>query len=626
MGMKRAFRTVSAILLLAALCFVAVAAGVVVLQSDAPFARAQAAPDTKETEEKSAEEQPDKPVDLFADLPTDGMIEGVVPEKTTKVAVLRAANVNSINDVPENDLSSSDQHIAEGLHLMLEQKLQYLPQIITENAEGRVTRFGARLRDPDVPHAGDKEIVGRKNARLNEGLETFNADMLLVLSFVPGEEGTIGLVYRYSADKGVHESTEWTFGKIGKPEPDSVTRQLEAVVDALVDGVGVSCEHAPVPRLVMTDKALRAFARMTIAFKAGNATEAWVEYESLLKYDSRAGRSAHYAMEMFQALAQEQSNAQENQKYLHRAIKAGRDALAHVPNDTHIRGRLGWNGAMHFGRMQFGRKAIEQALQVQPANMNEIERYLTVYQIESVSKQNDWLIKYAMPKIKNGQIEAAIGLNLFNRGEYAEAVDWYKKAQAIAPGEFEVQLSAGLCGFYKAETLAKELARDEARIAYADATDALKVAIRIDQQEVPYVYDYYVRAATHGYTQLPTQADDLEEIFLVQTVLTALQSSSRTFQWDRLVKDVLGAQKRLLKATVKEVEPDDELYLLKLMARLRLSFTDQDTDDVIHTLWLTKEAGYRPEIYYAYMNSFAPLVHEYEPAEPDPPEEGESAD
>lgn len=600
-SMRRAFRTVFVLILLLAMFLVVTSAGYVGVRAQDDVAK------PKE--------------DLFADLPTEGMVEGVVPTATTKVVVLRAANLGSNNDYPEEDLGSSDRYIAEGLYLMLEQQLQYLPQIVGENQAERVRRFGARLRHEGVPHAGDKEIVGRKHARLDEGLKTFAADVLFVLSYVPGEEGAAGLAYRYSAEKGVHAPNEWTFGKIGKPEPDSVVRQLEGVVTALCDGVGVATEHAPIPRLAVSDKALRAFARMTLAFRSGAMTEAWVEYETLTGADPRAGRAAHYAMEMFLALAQEQSNAAESNKYGHMALRAGREALKHVPNDTHIRGRLGWIGALHYGRADFGRKAIEQALKVQPANIDEIERYLTVYEIEDLEKQIAWLESYALPKVKNGRAEAVIALQYFTRGHYAKGMEWYQKALKIAPGEFDTQLSAGLCGFYTAEVLAKARDNDKARIAYADATDALKTALRIDMQEVPYLYDFYVRAATHDYTRLPTQAEDLEELFLVQSVLTALQSSSRTFQWDRLVKDVLPAQKRLLKESVAETTPEDELYILKLMARLRLSFNDQDTDDVVHTLWLIKQSGYRPEIYGGYMNSFAPIVNEYKPQSEEPKED-----
>jgi len=597
--MKRAARTVFVFILMLAMFFVVVSAGVIRVHADG--GRGDDA--------------------LFTDLPTEGMVEGKVPSGFTKVVVLRAPNVGSPNDDPAEDLKTADRYIAEGLSLMLEQQIQYRPQLTTDNAVDRVRRFNARLADPEVPHAGDKEFEGRKHARLDEGLKTFNADVLFVLSFVHQDDGALGLVYRYSADTGVHAASEWAFGKLGTPEPDTVTRRLEGVVGSLCEGVGEQTEHAPVPPLVTSDKALRLFARMTLSFTDGRITEAWIEYEALLKADPRAGRSAHYAMEIFLALSEEQSNGAENVNYLQRAIKAGREALKHVPNDTHIRGRLGWIGGMHFNRMGFARKAIEQALKVQPTNINEIERYLAIYKVEDAAAQVEWLKTHALPRINDGSVERVIATLVFNRGDYAGGVDWYKKAQAIAPGDFETQLSAGLCGFYKAEKLAKARSQDEARDAYADATDSFRAALRIDMQEVAYLYEFYVRAATHEYTWLPTNSDDLTELFLVQAALTGLQSNSRTFQWDRLVKDILGVQKRLLKEVVEAPDPQDELYVLKLIARLRLSSAAQDADGVVHSLWLIKQAGYRPDLYIDYMRTFGPIVDEYKPPAEEKPDQ-----
>ena len=599
------------VFLLLATCVAVACAGVFLVQSthEAPV-RAQG--------EQPAPNQPEeaKDDDAFAELPAEGLFEGTVPQATTKVVVLHAANVDSLNDHPKDDLKSADRYIAQGLTLMLDQQVQYMPELITENAASRVERFGARLRHPDVPHAGDAEIAGTKHARLDEGLKTFNADVLFIVSFVPGDEGAKGLVYRYAAGKGVHAERSWDFGKLGKPEPDSVTLQLEGIVAGLCDGYAAS-EHAPIPRLVHSDKALRAFARMTLALADGDATEGWIEYETLMSADERAGRSAHYAMEMFLALADQQSNARENRKYLIKAMEAGRNALKHVPNDTHIRGRLGWIASTHFGRYDFGRMAIEQALKVQPANTNEIERYLSVYMIDSADAQLAWLKEYALPKVKTGRMELTIATLLFNTGDYPGGVEWYKKALTIAPGDFETQLSAGLCGFYKGRALAKARKKKEAAEAYNDAVDALRAALRIDPQEVAYLYDYYVRASTHEFTRLPPDADDRDELFLVQAVLTALQSNSRSFKWDRLVKEVLPVQKRLLRATIEEAEPTDDLYVLKLLAGLRIAIVDKDNDGVVHTLWLMKEAGFRPELYVAYMNSFGPVVNEYQPETPD---------
>ncbi|MBZ0135463.1 MAG: hypothetical protein K8I27_03690 [Planctomycetes bacterium] len=552
--------------------------------------------------------------DLFAELSGEGLHEGKIPARTTKVVVLHAPNLDSIEDAPENDLKGDDRHIAEGLGLMLEQRIQYLPQLRSENVVDRVRRFYGRLRHPDVPRAGDSEFVGRKQARLDEGLKTFGADLLFVVSFVPGQE-TRGLVYRYSAEKGAHSPTAWTFGKPGSPEPESVASRLEEVASALCEGVGEQIEHAPVPRLVASDKALLAFARMTLAYKSGNAAGAWIEYEELRRHDPRCGRAAHYAMEVFLALAQEQSGA-EAAKYPLLAVKAGREALKHVPNDTHIRGRMCWIAAMHCNRFEFARKGMLQALKVQPANANEIERYLTVYETDSLARQLEWIHEYAAPKIKYGWVELLLGHKYFNSGDYARGVEWYAKGVTVNPRDFELQVGAGLCGFYYARTLAKENRQDEAREAFADAIDALRIAIRIDPQEVAYVYDYYVRSATHEFAWLPTNPQDLEELFLVQTVMTGLESSSRTWQWDRLVADILPTQKRLLRDTVKQAVPDDELYILKLLARLRLAGMDRDTDDVIHTLWLIKQSGFRPSLYNDYMNSFGEVVHKYEPEPP----------
>jgi tetratricopeptide (TPR) repeat protein len=390
-----------------------------------------------------------------------------------------------------------------------------------------------------------------------------------------------------------------------------MTRRLEQAVGGLCKDLA-EVEHAPVPRLVISDRALRAFATMTASFREGDMDGAWLAYADLLREDPRCGRAGMFAMEMFLALAQTQSGEQ-NAELLRKAIKAGRDALKHVPNDTHIRGRLGWILAMHFNRGGLGALTLRQALKVQPGSMDEIERLLAVWKVDDRDAQIEWLKEYAAPKVKDGRVELLVGNTLYGQGDYAGGVEWYARGIAIAPGDYELRLSAGMCGFYLGQSLARQLRHDDARAAFADATENMRAALRVDSLEVKWLYDYYVRNATANFSSLPTNPEELTELFLVQAVLTGLESNSRTKTWDRLVADVINVQKRLLRAEVREARPDDALYALKLMARLRLANVDQDTDEMIHTLWLMRHAGLRPQLYHDYNARYGALVDDYTP-------------
>jgi hypothetical protein len=124
-----------------------------------------------------------------------------------------------------------------------------------------------------------------------------------------------------------------------------------------------------------------------------------------------------------------------------------------------------------------------------------------------------------------------------------------------------------------------------------------------------------VRVATHDFTHLPTGQADLERLFLSQAVVNGLEPNSRTWQWDRLVKDVLAVMRRTLRETCKEAKPGDEHYEIKLMARLQFAYADLDNDEIIHTLWVMRGYGLRTNFYNDLMNRFASLVDEYAPKE-----------
>ncbi|MCB9935642.1 MAG: hypothetical protein H6840_08100 [Planctomycetes bacterium] len=574
---------------------------------------------------KAVDLTPRGPDELFTALPDVGF-EGKVPARQYKAVVLRVPNADSPNDTPDEDLSSNERAIAGGLELMLDQSLEYLPQVYYESNLARVTRYYAMLRRGDTPRVGAEVKLGQKSQSLEAAARTFNADLVFTLSFKPGagELPARALAARYRRGEGFERAQEWEFGKLGKPEADSVIRLLEANVAELCSGIGaevgedgtpVEFPHAPIPRLVSQDKALRDYVGMRDALNTGKLAEALFAYEDVLKRDPGCGRAALFGMEIYRALAETQTDTAEHERYRNRAIEIGREALKCNPDDVLIRGRLCWNAATHYNRFEFAQQGLKQAMKVQPANVELFGWWLTAWSIEDRVKQAEWLIENALPRVNDGRIELILGNLYYGSGDYAKGIEWYRKGVAIAPLEHELQLSLGLCATYEAERLHKKRLRDEALDAWAISVEALAAAQDIDPQEVEYTYEYYVRSGSHAYTWLPSNDDQLERLFLSQAVITGLEPNTRTWQWDRLVKEVITVQKRLLRETVRAARPGEKRYEMKLMARLRFALTDDDNEDLIHTLWLMKEYGLRTNVYTDLMRRFSPIVNEYQPKE-----------
>jgi tetratricopeptide (TPR) repeat protein len=613
--LRRTRRTLVAYLLFSTLFFVG--AGVAVITCS----HAQPAPQPADPVVK-----PVGPDELFTPL-ADVTYEGTAPARCLKVVVLRVPNRDSWNDSPAMDLSGSERVVAGGFELMLDQQIEYRPYFYKEQNRNRTIRYEATLRSADVPRVGSKDAVGKKFPGVDQALDTFAAEIAFLLSYAPGkkESPAQGAAFCYRRGEGVQTAVEWEFTKLGKPEADSTICSLEKKIVNLIgphgqqsaDGAWQEAPFAPVPRLVASDSALRDFVNMRDAFYGGELSAALVNYESLMAKDPACGRAALFGMEIYRAIAETQTDLAENARYNDKAIQMGREAVKSVPNDVMLRGRLAWTGAVHYRRIEFGMAGLKQAMRVQPANTELFTWWLSAYCVDDRPKQIEWLMENALPLVKDGRVEYAIATTYYGSGDYAKGVEWYAKAVALAPREHEYNKGLGLCGTYLAESSFKKQQRDVALDAWVAATDALAKCMEIDPREVKWVYEYYVRVATHDFTHLPTSEADLERLFLSQAVFTGLEPNSRTFQWDRLVNDILVVMRRTLRETCKEAKPGDEAYEMKLMARLQFARADNDTDDLIHTLWLMRGHGLRTDLYNDLMSRFGPLVNEYTPKKED---------
>ena len=633
--MRRLSRTLLAYLLFASLFFGVACAGLATGSSaqEQPKQAADKKNDEKKDEKPEdtqipappvADRQPQGPDELFKPLPTEGLFEGSVPTSDLKAVVLRVPNVDSWHDVPDQDLSGSEQAIAAGFELTLDQSLEYLPQVNLERGNARVKRYYAMLRNSDAPRVGATVTLGQKSEALEAAARTFNTGLVFTLSFKPGEgeAATLGQAVRYRAGAGVERVVEWEFGKLAKPEPDSMVRLAQQKIAELTTGIGavpgddgklVEVSHAPIPRLVAADRALRDFQKLRDGLATGELTQALISYESIMQRDPNCGRAALFGMEVYRALSQEQSDPAEHERYRSHAIEIGREALVHNPNDVLIRGRLCWNAATHYNRFDFAFEGLKQAMRVQPACMELLEWWVTVLGTEPIQTQAKWVIENVLPKVKDGRAELLLANIYYGGGDYAKGVEWYSKGIEIAPLEFELQFGLGLCGFYEALRLARMSAKREANVAFAVSAEATQACQDIDVQEAGWSYEYYMRSATREFTWLPSSPTELERLFLVQAAMTGLEPTSRTWQWERLVDDVLEVQKRELREVCRKTKPGDDLYGMKMLARLQFQLTDKDTDGLIRSLWIMRNEGLRPKLYNDLMYQFGPLVEDYEP-------------
>lgn len=601
-------------------------------KNDGQAADAEEGEDREDDDEKPSlppkDLTPRGPDELFTPLPDEGIYAGSAPAQSFKAIIVVVPNPDSDSDRPEEELTSNAHYASGGFMLMLEQQLEYLPQVYTESYPERVRRYSVLLRQGDAPRAGAGIEPGVHLASLDAAADTFNAALVFAVSFVPAKDDgkPLGAAFRYSKRNGIERAVEWEFGKLATPEADSTVQLLEGKVTELCDGIGdtraedgsvVNIPHAPIPRVAVDDKALREFVKLREGLERGEAAKAWIAFESLMKRDPRCGRAALYGMEVFRAMAAAASANEENAKYLTRAIEVGREGVRLAPNDVLLRGRLCWVGLSHFNRFDWAQAGLKQALHVQPASFELMGWWLSCYELEDVEKRAQWLIENGLPVVTDGRIELALGNSYFSNGEYAKGVEWYLKGVKIAPLEHELQMSLGLCANYLGERLAKLQDRDGATDAFATSSAALAAAQDIDPQSMKWVYEYYVRAATHKFKRLPTNPKTLERLFLTQAALNGLTASRRTTEWDGLVQDVIKLQRGLIRDLCREAKPGDSLYMLKLIARLQFDLVEQEHDDLIHTLWLMREMGMRPEIYTNLMVTYEPLVKEYKPEQQD---------
>jgi tetratricopeptide (TPR) repeat protein len=618
--MRRAARTVLVFLLMTAMFLVAASAVVVTVH-------AQDKPTFPVPNRK-----PIGPDELFAALP-DITFEGTAPTQFAKAIVLRVPNAGSWHDDPALDLSSNDQVAAAALELTLDMHLEYRPWFYKESNRDRLLRYEPTLRNADVPRVGITDCVGKQYPAVDKALDTFAAEYVFLLNYVPGAKGEAGMAaaFRYRRGAGVQAALEWQFPKLGKPEQDTVVKDAEQKAINVIgqhgredaEGKWQEYRFAPVPKLVASDSAMRDYAKVREAFYTGELATALIHYETLMAKDPACGRAALFGIEIHRGLSETQTG-EEHFRYRDNAMRAGREALKHTPDDVILRAHLCWYGAIHYNRTAFGEAGLKQAMRAQPANVEVFNRWMAVYSIDDREAQVKWLIEHALPLVKDGRIEYAIATIHYGSGKYAEGVEWYEKAVALAPLEHEYQKVKGLCGTYLAESSWRAGKRNAAKDAWFDATDALALAQDIDPRELKWVYEYYVRVATHDFMFLPMGPAALDRLFLSQAVVNGLESTSRTPAWDKLVTPVIELMRRTLRETCDEAKPGDSLYEMKLMARLRFAVADEDSDKIVHTLWLMHQMGLRTEMYYDYMRAFGPIVKDYQPPEEppkDPPKE-----
>lgn len=628
--MRRAVRTSLAFLLFAALFLGGAGLAVATLAQAGPAGEGGVAPPDEESDREAEERNDDEnfaprgPDELFEPLPGNGLHEGTVPRETAKAVILRVPNEGSYGLRPEDDLERDARTSVGGFVLMLEQRLDYLPQVHLEVNRARIHRYAARLRVGDAPRAGSLPADGDSSQALARAARTFGADIVFAVSAVPGPDDAPDMAgcVRYHVEDGVQAAVEWKIAPLGKPEADSHTRVLEDRVEDVTRGILAEKDdngelkefpHAEVPRLATGDRALAEFVNLRDNLESGALTSALIAYEDLMKADPRCGRAALYGMEVCRGIAERQSSPEEHATWINRSIKIGVEALEHAPNDVMLRGRLCWNGATHFNRRAWAREGLNQAMVVQPANVSLFDWWVLAYAYDDKLKQAEWMIENALPKVSDGRIELSLGNIYYGAGDYAAGVEWYTRATEAMPFEHEAFLSLGLCGNYEAERQVNDNDEVAAREAYARASDALWRAIEIDPLEVGWTYEYYVRTKTRKFTYLPTNPDELLRLFLVQAAVNGLSRSSRSFQWEELTQDVNHIMQRRTRKAAREAGPDDEMYALKLIARFKLAVVDNDQDDMIHTLWLMREDGWHPELYDEAMARLGPLVEAYEP-------------
>lgn len=554
----------------------------------------------------------------FAPLPVEGLHQGARPAAFCKAVLIDIPFEDSGNDNPVEDLPESARVAAQGLRLALEQRLdympgvyQYLPQIDANDYLGRVKRFQAALRFGDARGLA----VGAKSKSLEAVCARFGAGAVFATVYTRGneQEAPRASVVRYMRGVGVAAVASL---ELTKPSKQTLVTALGAATESLCANLAMSLGETPaplptavVPTIAVDDSALRLFVQVRALMEQGELTQAWVKYEDLKQRDPNNGRAALYAMEIFRGFADKQTEPAERDKYLDKVISTGRDGLKVAPNDVILRGKLCRLVSIWFKRDAWCLEGIKQGLGVQPANAHLLDWHVTIEHALDRAKQAQWLESTALPLLPDGTGAYLIGTAYYSGGQFSKAVEWYRRAVALAPQEHEYSFSLGLVATYLGEQLQKTMPAADATIdAFATASEALIAAQRIDPTMMGWPYEYHVRAGTRSFKHLPANPDDLERLMLSQAVVNGLQPTSKTGEWDKLVAPVIVQQRRLLRQAAKEAKADGPDYEVWLMARLQFALVDKDQADIVATLKLMRRNGHRSALYVAVYDQFKALV------------------
>lgn len=611
---RRVSRALTAFAMLAALLAAACASAITIAHAQ------DSQPEFKEPE-------PRGPDELFADLPAPTW-QGQVPAATAKVAVLRAPFEGG-SDKPEDDLPESARPAALGLRLILDQQLEYLPQIYTERELLRLERYQPRLRQGDLPRAGAEHKPGTKYAALEHAAISFGAKYVFLTSYhMPAEGAPVAAIARYCAGEGLEAQVTVTLDKPGKE--GALVAALHAGVEAITsnmlaakgeDGALVPVPHAAVPRLVKLDRSLRHLQELVEALENQQTTNAWIAWEDYTKREPEYGRAALWGMEVFHALGSSGNAVDDSFKHFGTAVEIARKGLTYVPNDAMLRARLCWNVYTWFARKQFSLKGLQQALHIQPLHPQFLEWYALVqdYWDADRTKQAKWVESNDIARLKDGRVELMLGNIYFGSRHYQAGIEWYQKGLKFNPNDHETLQSLAQCAVYEAERLSKiampgadgESDRKRAEELYFLAADSMWRALELEPFHLfDYFAHYYLRAITFSFSRLPTSMKDLDRMFLVWSARDGMAPMQKM---DRLVEKLIDQQRVKSRKLARATAPGAENFELQLLARLSFSGADQDSDESIHTLWLMREHGLRADKYFGYMKLFGPLVEQYQP-------------
>ncbi len=571
---------------------------------------------------------PSGPDDLYAPLPTEGLFEGAVPQRTFKTVILLAPMPGGADDVME-DLPEWMRAAAGGLRLMLEQQIDYLPQLHTEQNPRRLMRYHARLRGDNVPRPGMEIAAGQKVEVIESVARSLGADYALVLSFTLAteEQPAKALLTRYHRTDGVGKLIEIALARPDKDQPDRMATALDQAARDATEDIGATLDsdgaakpvpHAQIPKLVKLDKSLKPFVEMRTQVELGEYNRAWIAWEELRKLEPDCGRGALLAMEVFRSLASQQGTEELTEEMRVRCIRTAIEGLKHSPNDVMLRGSLPWNAFILHARTDWALGALKQALSIDPGHPKLLEWHALVehYWNPDRTLQAKWILKQVEGKPTDGRIELVLGNLYFGTQNYAEGVEWYLKGIKLAPLEHELHFSLGLCGTYAGEQLIKRDLPGEAGAAdrkqadefFALASDHMWEAISLDPLEVDYAYDFYLRSVTNSHTVLPSRLEDVDRLFLVWAARDGMASTSRTGKLDRVTAPLIRDARIAARKAAKAAKPGDEHFALHAMARLHFAAADSDKDEIIESLRVMKHYGLRPDIYHGFMRTYGPLV------------------